>query len=265
MNLNKLQEGLQTRQFGRRIVFMHEASSTNDAAKELAILGAAEGTVVVAETQTVGRGRLARQWVSSKGGLYFSIVLRPRLNSKEAVKLVFVAGLAVAKVLDEMYKLSVGTKWPNDVLARGRKICGILSESQLSGDSVGFVVVGVGINANISVEKDFPEALKRTATSMKGELGKAVALEELFIGLVEEMEKEYDLFMHDGFSGILNRWKRYAVFLGGEVEVACGSERWQGLALDVDGDGALVLECEDGTTRRVLVGDVSLRTRSPDP
>jgi BirA family biotin operon repressor/biotin-[acetyl-CoA-carboxylase] ligase len=200
--------------------------------------------------------------VSPKGGLYFSVVLRPELNAREAAKLVFVAGLAVAKVLNEAHGLKVETKWPNDVLVGGRKLCGILSEGQVSGVRTDWVVIGVGVNANVDVEKDFPEDLRKTATSLEAELGKAVRLEHVFSELVKQMEKEYDLFLQMGFARVLEEWKRYAVFLVKGVEVASGSERLQGLAVDIDDEGALVLKLEDGVLKRVFAGDVALRTRS---
>ncbi|UCF59466.1 MAG: biotin--[acetyl-CoA-carboxylase] ligase, partial [Candidatus Bathyarchaeota archaeon] len=214
-----------------------------------------------AETQAKGRGRLGREWVSPTGGLWFSLILRPKLRPSEAVKLTFMAGLTVAKVLREMFDLRVETKWPNDVLVNERKICGILTEMNTTGETVNFVVVGVGVNTNFDVEKAFPEHLRRVATSLENELGRKVRLEELFWRLLETMENLYELFTKEGFNSILEEWKNYAGFLGRQVEVTSPTEKLSGLALDVDHDGALVLGLENGTTRRVFVGDTSLRTR----
>jgi len=258
LNVNKLQDGLCTRRFGRSILFSREVDSTNKWAKELAVYGAAEGTVVVAETQTKGRGRLDREWISPTGGLWFSIILRPKLRPTEAVKLTFVAGLAVAKVLREMFDLNTETKWPNDVLVNGRKICGVLIEMSTTGETVNFVVVGVGVNANFDVENVFPEQLKKVATSLEKELGRKVKLEKLFRALLERLESLYELFVKEGFNPILEEWKTYAGFLGCKVEVTGPTGKMSGLALDVDYEGALVLRLEDGTVRRVFVGDVSV-------
>lgn len=255
----QLQEGLRTKRLGRTILFSREVGSTNEWAKELAMYGAQEGTVVIAEIQTKGRGRLGREWISPTGGLWFSLILRPRLRPAEAVKLTFVAGLAVAKVLREMFSLEVETKWPNDVLVNGKKICGILTEMNTTGESVNFVVVGVGANVNFDVEKVFPQDLTRVATSLESELGRKVRLEELFRCLIERFENLYEFFTTEGFKPVLEKWKDLAGFLSHQVEVTSPTQKLSGLALDVDRDGALVLRLEDGTIRRVFVGDVSLR------
>lgn len=259
ISVDKLQEGLQTKRFGRSIFLRREVDSTNTWAKELARLGAEEGTVAIAETQTAGRGRLGRKWISPRGGLWFSVVLRPRMSPSEAVGLVFVAGLAVAEVLQEKFDLKVETKWPNDVLVNGRKVCGILAEMNTKGRTVNFVVLGLGVNANFLVEKVFPESLKKAATSVEKELGQKVQLEELFKAVLEKLESSYDQCAERGLAFLLAKWKKHVAFLGRKVEVRSGSEKLLGVALDVDGDGGLVLRLEDGSTRRVLAGDVSLR------
>jgi BirA family biotin operon repressor/biotin-[acetyl-CoA-carboxylase] ligase len=261
LNVDRLQEGLRTKRLGRSVFFSSVVGSTNEWAKELAAYGAAEGTVAVAETQTCGRGRLGREWVSPKGGLWFSVVLRPELKPVEAVGLVFVSGLAVADVLRELYGLKSETKWPNDVLVNGRKVCGILTEMNTIGEKVNYVIVGIGVNANFDVEKVFPEELRVIATSLENELGRKVKLEELFKALLEKLENFYELFMKEGFDPILKEWKKYAGFLGCQVEVASGIEKWVGLALDVENDGALIMRLEDGTVKRVFVGDATLRSR----
>jgi len=261
MNVDRLHEGLRTKCFGRNILFLREVGSTNDLAKELAGYGAVEGTVVVAETQISGRGRLDREWISPKGGLWFSVILRPELKPAEAVVLVFVAGLAVAEVLRELYGLRVETKWPNDVLVNGRKVCGILTEMNTTGEKVNYAMVGVGVNVNFDVAKVFPEELRKVATSLENMLGRKVRLEELFRALLEKLENIYGLFLEKGFGPVLGKWKTYAGFLGCQVEVASGTEKWVGLALDVENDGALVMRLEDGTVKHVFVGDATLRSR----
>lgn len=258
LNVNQLQNGLCTRRFGRSILFSREVDSTNKWAKELATYGADEGTVAIAETQMKGRGRLDREWISPTGGLWFSLILRPKLNPTEAVKLTLVAGLAVAKVLREMFDLKTETKWPNDVLVNGRKICGVLAEMNTTGETVSFVVVGVGVNVNFDVENVFPEQLKKVSTSLEKELGRKVKLENLFRTLLEQLESLYELLIKEGFNPILDEWKTYAGFLGCKVEVTGPTGKMSGLALDVDHEGALVLRLEDGTVKRVFVGDVSV-------
>jgi BirA family biotin operon repressor/biotin-[acetyl-CoA-carboxylase] ligase len=259
ISVDRLQEGLQTKRFGRSILFRREVGSTNEWAKELAELGAGEGTVAIAETQTAGHGRLGREWFSPRGGLWVSVVLRPKMSASEAIGLVFVAGLAVAEVFQEKFGLKVETEWPNDVLANGKKVCGILAEMSTKGRVVNFVVLGFGVNANFPVEEVFPESLKKIATSVEKELGQKVPIEELFKALLEKLESKYDQCAEKGLAPLLTEWKKYAGFLGRKVEVKNGSEKLLGTASDVDCDGALVLRLEDGSTRRVLAGDVSLR------
>jgi len=258
LDVNQLQNGLH-RRFGRSILFSREVDSTNKWAKKLALYGAGEGTVVIAETQTKGRGRLDREWISPTGGLWFSLILRPNLSPTEAVKLTVVAGLAVTEVLREMFDLRAEIKWPNDVLVNGRKICGVLTEMNTIGETVNFVVVGVGVNGNFDVENVFPEQLKRVVTSLEKELGRKVRLENLFRALLERLENLYEVFIKEGFNPILEEWKNYAGFLGCKVEVTGPTGKMSGLALDVDYEGALVLRLEDGTVKRVFVGDVSVR------
>ena len=261
VNVDRLQEGLRTKRLGRSVFFSSELGSTNEWAKELAAYGAAEGTVAVAETQTCGRGRLGREWGSPKGGLWFSVVLRPELKPAEAVRLVFVADLAVAEVLRELYGLKAETKWPNDVLVNGRKVCGILTEMNTTGEKVNYVIVGVGVNANFDVKKTLPDDLRKVASSLENELGRKVELEELFRALLEKLENIYRLFLEEGFGPVLRKWKKYAGFLNCQVEVASGTEKWVGLAFDVGDDGSLILRLKDGTVKRVFVGDVTLRSR----
>lgn len=261
IKLEQLQESLRTRRFGKHVFFSREVNSTSDWAKELAKTGAEEGTVTVSQAQTAGRGRLGREWASPKGGLWFSIVLRPDQKASGAVKLVFVASLAVAEVLSKKYRLRTETKWPNDVLVNGKKICGILAEMSTKGEKVNYVILGVGVNANFCADDFLSESVKTTATSIQDELGKKIRLESLLRALLEEMERSYDRYVEAGFVPLLERWKRYAGFLGHVVVVTDQNGRLNGLALDVDLEGALILRLEDGTTRRIVVGDVVLAGR----
>ncbi len=261
IDADKLQEGLNTKNFGKKIVFLHEATSTNDFAKELANYGADEGTVVLAENQSAGKGRLGRVWLSPRGGLYFSIILKPKIKISDAVKLVFVASLAVAESIRNLYGLKVETKWPNDVLVDGKKVCGILAETSSIGERLKFVVLGVGVNVNLNVEKAFPKELQESATSLQDMLGRKVEIEKLFKKLLERLERLYTLFLKNGFTQILEKWKKFASFLGCQVEVSSDSQKWSGTALDVEEDGSLSLKLENGTVKRFLSGDITLRLR----
>ncbi|MCS7124622.1 MAG: biotin--[acetyl-CoA-carboxylase] ligase [Candidatus Bathyarchaeota archaeon] len=261
IKVDKVQENLKTKLFGKYMFFSREVGSTNDWAKELAELDAPEGTVAIAETQTAGRGRLGRKWHSPKGGLWFSIILKPNLKPTETVKLVFLASLAVAETIRELYSLKAETKWPNDVIVDGRKVCGILLEMKTVGERVIYAVIGVGINVNIDIEKEFPRELWEKATSLEVVLGKKIVLETFFKALLEKMESLYQVFLEGGFSPVLAKWKAYASFLGCEVEVSSGDEKFEGVALDVNGGGALVLKLKDDTVKHVFAGDLSLKIK----
>ena len=260
IGLNKLLEGLDTKRVGRSIFFKRSVTSTNRWAGKFAKFGACDGTVFLAESQTAGRGRLKRKWVSPAGGLWFSIILRPKLKPTEASGLVFAASLAVAEVLEKLYRLKTQVKWPNDVLVNAKKVCGILAESKSSGNNVEYIIVGIGINANCRVKKSLPEELWKTATSLEDELGRKIELELLLRELLEELESRYNGFLRNGLSAILDEWKKHAGFLGCQVEVESMDERLTGLALDVDSSGSLVLKLGDGTVKHVFTGDVVLQS-----
>jgi BirA family biotin operon repressor/biotin-[acetyl-CoA-carboxylase] ligase len=260
IDLNKLLEGLDTKRVGRSIFFKRSVGSTNSWARRFARLGACDGTIFLAETQTAGRGRLERRWISPAGGLWFSVVLRPKFKPTEAFGLVFVASLAVAEVLEELYGLKAQVKWPNDVLVDSKKVCGILAESKSDSKNVEYVVVGIGMNANCSVKKSLPEELWKTATSLEDELGRKIELEMLFKALLEKLERLCDVFLEKGFCVVLDEWKKYAGFLGCQVDVVSMDERLTGLALDVDSGGSLVLKLGDGTVKHVFAGDVVLQS-----
>jgi len=261
MRLDVLQERLQTQRFGRRILFRRVVDSTNEWAKELAEFGVEEGTVIIAEQQTAGKGRLGREWISPKGGLWFSIVLRPCKSVGETTKLVFMASLAVTEVLHQKYRLRTETKWPNDVMVNRRKICGILAETTTSDDKLSYVVLGIGINANVQMDEYFATSNKPMPTSIQNELGHEIQLFSLLRTLLEELEKLYDLFIMKGSDSILEKWKAYATFIGKEVVVQDQNERVSGIAYDIDDGGALILRLENGTLRRFFAGDLSLRSK----
>ena len=261
IDADKLQKGLNTENFGKKIVFLREVASTNDFAKTLANYGADEGTVIFAEEQSAGKGRLGRTWISPRGGLYFSIILKPKIKVSDAVKLVFVASLAVAETIRDLYGLNAETKWPNDVLVDGKKVCGILAETSSIGERLKFVVLGIGINANFNVKEAFPKELQESATSLQDVLGRKVEIEKLFKKLLERLERLYTLFLKNGFTQILEKWKKFASFLGCQVEVLSDSQKWIGLALNVEEDGSLSLKLENGTVKRFLSGDITLRLR----
>lgn len=258
----KIKERLRTKFIGQEIHHFAKVTSTNDVTKELAAKGAKEGTVVISETQTLGRGRLGRDWASPEGGIWFSIILRPQVDPKDASKLTFVAAVAVARILREMFNLEAEIKWPNDVLIGGKKVCGILTETSTKEDVVDFVVVGVGINANVGLDS-FPENLRNSITTLKKELREEIEREGFLCALLEALEQYYTVFMGRNFDLIFEEWRNLAGFLGHYVEVVSFDEKTRGLAVDVDRDGALMIKLRDGTVKKVISGDVIVQKRLP--
>jgi len=252
-----IKNALKTDFIGQKIHYFTEVTSTNDVAKELTTLGAEEGTVVIAEVQTCGRGRLGRVWLSPKGGIWFSVILRPEVGAKDVFKITFLTAVAVAKVVRKVFKLNAEIEWPNDVLINGRKVCGILTETSIRDETVDSVIVGVGINANIDVNF-FPKNLRKTVTTLAAEVKKEVDREKLLQKLLEELEACYEMFKENKFDSILEKWKQLNRLFGANVEVVSFDEKITGQAVNVDKNGTLIVRLANGTTRKFFSGDVTL-------
>ena len=255
----EIRDGLGTRVLGQReIRYAKTTESTNQTAKELAAVGAPEGTLVVAEGQTRGRGRLDRRWFSPPaGGLYVSLILRPAFPPAEAHRLVLVAAVAVAEALNGVTGLKVGVKWPNDLMAGGRKIAGILTEAAVQMDAVDYVVIGLGLNVNIP-EEQFPEELRPAATSVLAQTGRAVSRALLMRRILESLEACYEACREGGFAPLRARWMALMDMAGARVSIRTMAGSFTGEVVDFDQDGFLILRDEAGTDRRFYSGDVTL-------
>ncbi len=253
-----ISDGLGTRLIGRKIVYFPCLSSTMAVAREEIRRGASDGTVVVADEQTVGRGRLSRGWLSPPGSVSLSVILRPDVSCLPY--LIMLAAVAVAGAIEAVTGLKTQLKWPNDVLIGGRKVCGILVESEVSGGAADYAIMGIGINVNIRVA-DFAE-IAPLATSLSDELGAGVS--RLWLGrrLLVELDKLYRTLPHG--EGILKKWRQRLMTLGRRVRVVSGDDVYEGVAESVDDDGSLLLRCDDGSRRRVLAGDVSISELGAD-
>jgi len=238
-----------------QIIFHRELPSTQEVARKLALEGAGEGTVVLAEKQTAGRGRVGRNWVSPPGGLYLSLLLRPQLKPPETLRLPLLAGVAVARTIRKVSGLEPRLKWPNDVLLGAKKVAGILCELGAETDRVNYVILGLGVNVN----NDLPEELLELATSLKKELGREIPRADLIQLLLSELESLYRRLMEEGFEPISQAWKKLSSTLGLPVMVSSLGQVLEGEAVDIDRDGALILRRFDGGLLRVVAGDVSLR------
>ncbi|WP_041488372.1 biotin--[acetyl-CoA-carboxylase] ligase, partial [Bacillus pseudomycoides] len=197
---NEIQLGLQTEFIGRTVYFKESVESTQHIAAKLAYEGAAEGTIVVAEEQTAGRGRLSRKWHSPKGtGIWMSIILRPAIPVHHAPQLTLLAAVSVAQAIEKCTSVNVGIKWPNDILIEGKKAVGILTEMQADPDKINAVIMGIGINANQGQEH-FADEIKEIATSLAIESGKPIVRAELMQQIFLQMEKLYQEYVKNGFS-----------------------------------------------------------------
>ena len=257
----EIKNGLRTRFVGKDIVFFEEVDSTNRVAKQLAQKGAAAGAVVVAEAQGKGRGRLERPYFSPAGkGIWFSVILRPHILPQEAPKCTLLAAVAVAMAM-KRFGLKAEIKWPNDILHEGKKLTGILTEMSAEIDRINYIVIGTGINVNME-EEEFPEELRDKATSLSIMKGEKLPRVAFFQAVLEALDELCIVLEEDGFAPIIARWRDYAVTLGQEVHVigAIGKDSFDGRAVDIDEEGALLVETEGGV-RRVLAGDVSIRPK----
>ena len=252
LNLSAVQQRLRTRIIGRNLIYYSSVGSTQDVARREAEASAPEGTAVVADEQTAGRGRLGRGWVSPPGmNLYLTLVLRPSMQRLRL--LTIIAPLAVSLAVEETTGLAPGIKWPNDVLIAGRKLSGVLIDSELTGEEVRYALVGPGINVNLEVEGH--AEIASVATSLRRELGREVSREEVLAVFLNYFE---ELYLGPG-EAAFQQWRRRLETLGQQVRVTSGDQVEEGLAEDVDVEGSLILRRSDGSRVRMAAGEVTLR------
>lgn len=243
---------------GRDIRVFQETSSTADVLEKLARDGVREGVVVFAERQTRGRGRLGRAWASPAGlGLWFSVLLRPRMRPQAVTRLTVAAATAVARAIRAEVPVPVEIKWPNDLILHGRKIAGVLTELSGELDSVHHVSLGIGVNVNLLPE-DLPPSLRSTATSLRIVLGRPVDRPALAAAVLRELDEVYARVGEDRFAEVADEWSSHCSTLGRNVSVLAGTRRVVGRAEALDGEGALLVRTEHGHLERITGGDVTL-------
>ena len=231
----------------QKIYHFAEVDSTMEVAKELAKKGAEEGTIVVTERQACGKGRLSREWFSPRGGIYFTLSLKPKISPVYAPRVNLMASVAVAKAIRGLFGLAAELKWPNDVLIEGRKVCGILAEMEAEMDAINFVNLGIGINANFPISQ-----YEKGATSLKEELGKEIVRKELLNSVLSEIAKQQALLTK---ADLLEEWKSLSATLNRDVRVVSLGEEVTGKAIGIDSNGALILKCPDNSLRNIIAGD----------
>ncbi len=243
---------------GRDIRVFQETNSTNDVVEKLARDGVKEGVVVFAESQTKGRGRLGRKWISiPRKGLWFSVLLRPDLHPQAATQITVVAATALARSIRKMTGLAAEIKWPNDILVRGRKVVGILTEMSAEVDHVKYVILGIGVDVN-QTAAEFPPELRKVATSLRIEKGQSFSRPDLAAAILLELDADYRRLGTGQFEGVAGEWAENCTTLGRNVSINVGSRTVHGRAESLDADGALLVRTHHGHLERILGGDVTL-------
>ena len=253
LSANTIMEGMETRFIGRKVLYFPSVTSTNEIAKQEARQGTDEGTVIITDEQTGGRGRLKRAWLTPEGNIALSIILYPDISCLPS--LIMLASLAVVHSIEETTDLKSQIKWPNDVLINGKKVCGILIESDVQGNNVNYVVIGIGINTNLRLS-EYPE-IQLTATSLYNELGREVPRLSVVRHLLTQIERLY-LIISTGRS-IYEEWRGKLVTLGKSIRVTTGEAVYEGVAESAAQDGSLILRGLDGKLNKIVAGDVTLR------
>ena len=254
-----VQSGMNTKIVGCKIIHKNSVESTNKLAKKFAFENAEEGTVIVAEEQTGGKGRLERKFYSPRGkSILFSLILRPKCLPKDAPKFTLMAAVAVANAMKK-FNLPAQIKWPNDIMFDGRKVVGILTELSAQIEKVNYIVIGIGINVNIS-RKDFPDDIKKFAASLSEINGGEISRIDFFRAVLEECDKLYMTINDEGFGKIFEQWKEFNITLGHKIKIISAEtgEKFFGIAEDIDEDGALIVKTENGR-QTLYAGDVSIR------
>lgn len=242
--------------FGKRVFHFFKTDSTNRVALELGYAGEPEGTVVMAEEQTAGRGRTGRAWHSEKGtGLYFTLLLRPRLSPAQAPLLTMLAGISAQAAIQAQTGLTPELKWPNDLLLGGKKVGGILTEMHAEPSAVRFVIIGIGINVN---QEKFPAELATIATSLHKESGRMTYRLELLVRLLAQFESDYNRFLREGAAFVVERFQALSSFARGRrVRVETALESYVGNTAGLSPEGLLLVERENGALVTVIAGDVT--------
>jgi len=247
-----------TRVIGRDIRVFEQTTSTNDVIEKLARDGVKEGAVVFAESQTQGRGRLGRKWMSpARKGLWFSVLLRPDLRPQQATQLTVAAATALARGIRNETGLQPEIKWPNDLLVRGKKIAGILTELNAELDHVKYIVLGIGVDVNLGAF-EFPSDLRKMATSLKAELGSPVPRPELAVSILRELDSDYARVCSGDFADVADEWEALCSTIGQRVVIRMGQNQIRGRAESLGDDGALIIRTDHGHLEQVIGGDVTL-------
>ena len=258
MSKAEIESLMDTKWAGSNVVYYDEIDSTNNRAKEAGDNKAPHGTLFVADMQVAGKGRRGRVWQSPAGSsIYMTILLYPEISPLKAPQLTLVMAIAVAEGIKEVTGLDTKIKWPNDIVVNGRKICGILTEMSTEIDYINHVVIGAGINVN---QDDFPEDIRKTASSLKMEFGKQVKRSELIAAIMKSFEKDYEIFVKtEDLSGLQELYNSMLVNLDRDVKVLEPGNEYEAHALGINKTGELIVRTAEGEEKEIYAGEVSVR------
>lgn len=255
---DEIRLGLETRFIGRTIHYQDTVDSTQQIALKLANDHAPEGTVVIAEEQLAGRGRMDRKWHSPKyTGIWMSLIIRPNIPLMQAPQLTLLAAVAVVKAIADMTSLIPEIKWPNDILINHKKVTGILTELQAESDRINSIIIGMGINVNQQAA-DFPPELQTTATSLLMETGKKVSRAALIKSIFKHFEELYLLYLSEGFKPIKLLWESYAISIGKRIKARTVQKTIEGIALGITDAGVLQIKDNSGQIHNVYSADIEI-------
>ncbi|MFS0776327.1 biotin--[acetyl-CoA-carboxylase] ligase [Neobacillus sp. 3P2-tot-E-2] len=255
---DELRLGLKTNFIGKNVHYEESVESTQKIAHRLAYENAPEGTIIIAEEQASGRGRMDRKWHSPKyTGIWMSIILRPNIPLPKAPQLTLLAAVAIVQAIEDLTDLLPEIKWPNDILIRGKKVTGILTELEAEADRINSIIIGIGMNVN-QTKEDFPSELQEIATSLFLEKGEKVSRSDLIKGIFMNLEKLYLLYLEEGFLPIKLLWEGYAISIGRKITARTLSNSIIGTAQGITDDGVLIMVDEQGKTHHVYSADIEL-------
>ena len=265
IDIQKVMANPDLRRIGKVVLYRPSVTSTNRVLFKMAETatlqegeGMAEGTVLIAEEQVAGRGRLNRVWVSPRGkGLWFSVYLCPEIPPEKTFLITFMGAVAVAEAVNGEYGVHSTIKWPNDVLIQGRKYCGVLTETRIIEKKLQFAILGIGMNLN-QTEQEITESYGPIATSLRIVLHRPIDMQLLFESVLLQLDGYYDLLLQGEYDQILSKWREYATFLGTEVTIVSEDEPHTGIARDVDDKGGIIIQMRDGKERTFYSGDLFL-------
>lgn len=244
---------------GKEYIYFEEIDSTNVYAKQIA-MDKKEGTIVVAEKQTKGKGRLGRTWVADKGvGIYMTVILKPHMIPSDAVMMTQVAAAAVVKAINHCYQCDAKIKWPNDIVIGNKKICGILTELSGEIENLNYIVLGIGVNVN-QTKKDIPRDLQDKSTSIRICVDQKVSRQKLFHEVLEQLNNMYETFITEkSLDEVMNICRQYSATLGNHVKVLNYDKQLEGKAINITSRGGLIIEDESGNQTEIISGEVSVR------